>query len=61
MNKRAESIYLMAGAVVWASIMIGSAVVLKGTPYFAQLLPFLLFGVVWFVVLVPAGIFKNRQ
>jgi hypothetical protein len=37
----------------WVSILIGTAVILSRTPYFAQILPILSAGVIWFIVLLP--------
>lgn len=41
-------------------IRIGTAVILSGTPYFAQLLPILMAGPLWFVILVPGAFFWSR-
>ena len=46
--------YLIASAVVWAGILIATAVLLKATPYLPQLLAILGAGVVWFIILTPA-------
>jgi hypothetical protein len=45
--------YWLGAAVVWAGILLARALVLRGTPYFSQLLPILSGGVIWFVVIVP--------
>ena len=47
--------YLLGAGIVWTAIFFATAVVLQGTPFFAQLLPILAGGAVWFVVLVPAA------
>ncbi len=52
--------YLISAVIVWVAIIVASAVSLRGTPYFAQMLPILDGGAVWFVVLVPGKLFKNR-
>lgn len=52
--------YLIGTVIVWVSILIGTAVILSGTPYFAQMLPILSAGVLWFVLLVPAAYFWRR-
>ena len=51
--------YLISAATVWAAILIASAVILRGTPYFSQMLPVLGGGAVWFVVLAPIAVFRD--
>jgi hypothetical protein len=51
--------YTLGAAIVWAGIFLASALVLQGTPYFAQLLPILAGGAVWFVVLVPGAMARR--
>lgn len=60
-SKTFKRAYLIGSVIVWVSILIGTAVILSGTPYFAQMLPILLAGVLWFVLLVPAAYFWRRQ
>ncbi|HXM54471.1 MAG TPA: hypothetical protein VOB72_03715 [Candidatus Dormibacteraeota bacterium] len=45
--------YALASAILWASIIAGMAVILQGTPYFAQVLPILIAGVVFSVGILP--------
>ncbi len=52
--------YILGSAIVWAAILLGTAVVLKGTPYFAQLLPILGGGAARSVVIGPAAL-RGRQ
>ena len=59
-SKTFKRAYLIGSVIVWVSILIGTAVILSGTPYFAQMLPILLAGVFWFVLLVPAAYFGRR-
>jgi hypothetical protein len=59
-SKTFKRAYLIGSVIVWVSIMIGTAVILSGTPYFAQMLPILLAGVLWSVLLVPAAYFGRR-
>jgi len=47
--------YVLGAAIVWAGISVASAVLFQGTPRFAQLLPILSGGAVWFVVIVPGA------
>ncbi len=60
-SKTFKRAYLIGSLIVWVSIMIGTAVILSGTPYFAQMLPILSAGVLWSVLLVPAAYFWRRQ
>jgi hypothetical protein len=53
--------YLVGSVIVWVGILAGTAFVLQGSPYFAQLLPILGGGVVWFVVLVPGGLMTGGR
>jgi hypothetical protein len=48
------STYAIGAVIVWVAIIAATAVVLAGTPYFAQVLPIVGGGAVWFVVIVPA-------
>lgn len=52
--------YLIGSVIVWVGIMIATAVILSGTPYFAQMLPILDSGVFWFIVFVPGTYFWTR-
>ncbi len=52
---------MLGAAIVWAGLFIASAVVLRGTPYFGQLLPILTGGMVWFVIIVPSAARANRS
>jgi hypothetical protein len=59
-SKTFKRAYLIGSVIVWVSIVIGTAVILSGTPYFAQMLPILLAGVLWSVLLVPAAYVWRR-
>jgi hypothetical protein len=59
-SKTFKRAYLIGSVIVWVSIVIGTAVILSGTPYFAQMLPILSAGVLWFALLVPAAYFWRR-
>ena len=54
------STYAIGAAIVWAGILLATAVVLAGTPYFAQMLPVLGGGIAWFVVIVPGAWSRPR-
>ena len=56
-SKTFKRAYLIGSAIVWVSILIGTAIILSGTPYFAQILPILSVGVFWFIVLLPGAYF----
>jgi hypothetical protein len=53
--------YCLAAAIVWAAILVASALVLGSTPYFGQMLPILGGGAAFFVVILPAGVFRQNQ
>lgn len=55
------SAYLIGAAIVWAGLFMASAIILAGTPYFAQMLPILSGGAVFFVILVPGAFFRKRR
>ena len=59
-SKTFKRAYLIGSLIVWVSILIGTAVILSGTPYFAQILPILLAGPLWFVILVPGAFFWSH-
>ncbi len=56
-----QSSYALAAAIVWAAILVASAIILGGTPYFGQMLPILGGGAAFFVVILPAGIFRGER
>ncbi|MCM8748370.1 hypothetical protein NET02_04370 [Thermomicrobiaceae bacterium CFH 74404] len=58
---RTTSVYLASAVVVWAAILAASALILRGTPLFGQLLPILGAGAAWFVVIVPGMLTRSRQ
>ncbi len=45
---------LLGAALVWAAIWLGTAVVLKGGGEFADMIPLLTIGTVWFLAVRPA-------
>ncbi len=53
--------YVLVAAIVWAAILVASALILAGSPYFGQLLPILGGGAAFFVVILPAGVFRRAQ
>lgn len=59
-TEKALGSYLIGSAIIWAGIFIATAVILKGTDHFAQLLPILGGGMVWFIILVPL-LFQRRR
>lgn len=52
-HERLLRTYLIGAVIVWVGILFASAIILKGTDQFAQMLPILGGGAVWFVLLVP--------
>ena len=53
-------IYLVATVIVWVAIIFASAMVLSGTDYLGRMLPILGGGAVFFVILLPGGLFRDR-
>ena len=52
--------YLISAVIVWVSIIVASALILRGTSYFSQMLPVIGGGAVWFVVIVPGILYRRR-
>ena len=46
--------YLWGAALIWSAIWLGTAVVLKGSGNFADMIPILAVGTVWFLAVSPA-------
>lgn len=57
-KKRAQ--YIVATAILWAVIFVATAIVLRGTPFFAQLLIILSAGMVWSVIVTPLVLSPDR-
>ncbi len=57
--KTLPGVYIISAAIVWAAILIASAMVL-GAADFQKLLPILGLGAVCFVILVPA-VWQTQQ
>jgi hypothetical protein len=51
--------YMISTLIVWLAILIASAAILQGLPYFIQIFLILAGGIVWFVIILPAGLFKK--
>src|SRR5437660_7406033 len=60
-SKTFKRAYLIGSVIVWGSILIGTAVLLSGTPYFAQMLLILSGGAFWYILCMPAAFFWRRQ
>jgi hypothetical protein len=56
--ERAKIVYLIGAVIVWVAIISASAVVLRGTPTLAQMLPILGGGAFWFVIVVPYALLR---
>jgi hypothetical protein len=52
--------YESSAVIVWVALIVAAGLILRGTPYFAQVLPILGGGAVWFVVIVPGALFRRR-
>ena len=48
--------YMVGSAIVWMGLILATAIILRGTPYFAQMLPILAGGAVWSIVLAPTAL-----
>ena len=55
------STYLIGATIVWAGILLATAVVLQRTPYLAQVLPILAGGAVWFILIVPGALRRGHS
>lgn len=51
--------YLAGSIIIWAGIIVATAVILDGTDRFAQVLPILGGGALWFLVLIPAQLWRQ--
>ena len=54
-TRRFLEMYTIGAAIVWAGLFMAVAVVLRGSGFFAQLLPILTGAMVWFVIIIPAA------
>lgn len=45
--------YILSSALLWSVILVSSAFILRDTPYFGRMLPILVGGALWSVVLAP--------
>ena len=59
-SKTFKRTYLVGTVIVLVGMWAGSALILSGTPYFAQLLPVLLSGMFWFIIVTPGTFFWAR-
>ncbi|HET9920598.1 MAG TPA: hypothetical protein VFQ30_12190 [Ktedonobacteraceae bacterium] len=59
-SKTFKRAYLTGTVIIWVGVWIASAVILKGTPYFGQMIPILVIPEVWFLVLIPGAFFWTR-
>jgi hypothetical protein len=59
-GKKFKQTYLIGSVIVWVSILIGTVIVLSGTPYVAQMVPILGGGALWFILCVPAANFWSH-
>ncbi len=57
--ERAKASYILAASIVWAAIVLATAIVLRGSPQFGVMLSILGGGAAFFVVILPAGVFRG--
>jgi hypothetical protein len=55
-----RSAYTLGAAIVWAGIFLAIAFILSDANTFMQILPVLGGGAVWFVVIVPGALARQR-
>jgi hypothetical protein len=58
-KERPQMAYLIGAAVVWAGLIVATAVVLGGTPHFGELVSMLFVGAFYFIVIAPRGIWPT--
>ena len=61
MDRRTTAIYLAGAVIVWAGTLVALAVVLSGSGWFGNVLVVLMGPMVWFVLLVPAGLSRAAR
>lgn len=64
MKKSKVGYLIIASAIIWGAVMIGSALVLKGTPYKEEVNRIILYGVIFHFLFIwtPLGtLFKNKK
>lgn len=59
-RNRVLTYYELASAIVWAALLIGVALILQGTDYFAQLLGILGGAAAFFVVVLPVSLSRVK-
>ncbi|MEJ2303154.1 MAG: hypothetical protein P8Y14_16630 [Anaerolineales bacterium] len=57
---RLRARYLTSAVIVWVAIIFASGVILAGSDQLGIMLAILGGGAAWFVVIVPAAIFRGR-
>jgi len=64
MKKSKVGYLIIASAIIWGAVMIGTALVLKGTPYKEEVNRIILYGVIFHFLFIwtPLGmLFKNKK
>ncbi len=58
MKKKTIGYYIISSAIIWGAVIIGCALKLKGTPYYEEISPILIGGVIVHMVLIwiPLGV-----
>jgi hypothetical protein len=51
---------ILANAIIWAAVLIGAALVLQGTGYFARLVPILGGGAAASIIIVGGGLSRLK-
>lgn len=54
MKKKTIGYYILASAIIWGAVIIGCAFKLKGTPYYEEISPILIGGVIIHLLLIWA-------
>ena len=53
--------YMVGAAIVWAGILIATAIVLAGSPQMGVMISILGGGAVFFLIILPSGLFAPPQ
>ena len=60
-KKNNPGVFIIANAIVWGAVMIGISMTLKGTDYYAKLVPILSVGAAFSVILLPGGLLIKKK
>ena len=58
--KRRVNIFIIANALVWGAVIIGTSLVLRGTEYMSKLIPIFCGGAFISVILLSGGLLRRK-